>query len=55
MLPEYGRVSANGTLPNEFVYISKGGNLTMLAPANSVTLTRRGCMFEPHVLGIMVG
>lgn len=56
MLSEDGRVNSNGTLPNAFIYISKGsGNLNVPAPPNSVTLTQKGCMFEPHVLGIMVG
>jgi plastocyanin len=56
ILPEDGRINSNGTLPNAFVYISKGsGNLNMSAPPNSVTLTQRGCAFKPHVLGIMVG
>jgi len=56
VLAEDGRVNANGTLPNAFVYISKAaGNLSAAAPSNSVTLTQKGCMFVPHVLGIMVG
>ena len=56
VLSEDGRVNANGTLPNAFVYISKGsGNLSGHVPANSVTLTQKGCTFGPHVLGIMVG
>jgi plastocyanin len=56
ILAEDGRVNANGTLPNAFVYISKGtGNLSIPAPPNSVTLTQKGCVYEPHVLGIMVG
>jgi plastocyanin len=55
-LPEDGRVNSNGTLPNAFVYISKGsGNLSTPAPTNSVTLTQKGCVYEPHVLGIQVG
>ncbi len=56
VLSEDGRVNANGTLPNAFVYISKGtGNLSGHVPASSATLTQRGCIFQPHVLGIMVG
>ena len=56
VLPEDGRVNSNATLPNAFVYISKGtGSLSGHVPANSVTLTQRGCTFAPHVLGIMVG
>jgi len=56
VLSEDGRVNSNGTLPNAFVYVSKAPrDLNMSAPPNSVTLTQKGCMFEPHVLGIMVG
>jgi len=56
VLPDDGRVNSNNTLPNAFVYISKGtGNLSGHVPANSATLTQKGCMFEPHVLGMMVG
>jgi plastocyanin len=55
-LPADGRVNSNGTLPNAFVYISKGsGNLSTPAPTNSITLTQKGCVYEPHVLGIQVG
>ena len=55
-LPEDGRINSNGTLPNAFVYVSKGsGNLSTPAPTNSVTLTQKGCVYEPHVLGIQVG
>ena len=56
VLPEDGRVNANGTLPNAFVYISKGtGNLSSAAPREPVTLTQKECEYQPHVLGIMVG
>ncbi|HXQ25083.1 MAG TPA: carboxypeptidase regulatory-like domain-containing protein [Candidatus Acidoferrales bacterium] len=55
-LPEDGRVNANGTLPNAFVYISKGsGNLSVPAPSSTVAMTQKGCSYEPHVLGIQVG
>jgi plastocyanin len=51
-----GEVNADGTLPNAFVYIKSGtGKLPETAPRNSVDLTQRGCLYEPHVLGIMVG
>ena len=51
-----GAVNDNGTLPNAFVYIEHGSaNLAGPAPRNSVDLTQTGCMYEPHVLGIMVG
>ncbi|HKW87142.1 MAG TPA: carboxypeptidase regulatory-like domain-containing protein [Candidatus Acidoferrales bacterium] len=51
-----GAVNDNGTLPNAFVYIKSGtGRLPEAPPRNSVDLTQQGCMYEPHVLGIMVG
>jgi len=51
-----GAVNSDGTLPNAFVYIKQGSvNLARPAPRNSVDLTQKGCMYEPHVLGIMVG
>ena len=51
-----GAVNSNDTLPNAFVYIKQGSvNLARPAPRNSVDLTQKGCMYEPHVLGIMVG
>ncbi len=57
VLPEDGRVNANGTLPNAFVYVSKGAENVSggAASAEPVTLTQNECEYEPHVLGIMVG
>jgi hypothetical protein len=56
VLPEDGRVNANGTLPNAFIYIAKGGaNLSTALPTTAVTMTQKGCRYEPHVLGIAVG
>lgn len=56
VLPEDGRVNTNGTLPNAFVYVSKGGeNLSGAVPTEAVTLTQNECEYEPHVLGIMAG
>src|SRR5690348_13822475 len=55
VLPEDGRVNANGTLPNAFVYVSKGTeNLSGAAATEPVTLAQNECEYEPHVLGIMV-
>jgi len=54
--PQDGQVNTNGTLPNAFVYIKSGtGSLGTPAPTSPATLTQKGCMYEPHVLGIMVG
>ena len=51
-----GAVNDNDTLPNAFVYIkSSTGKLQEAPPRNSVDLTQQGCLYEPHVLGIMVG
>ncbi len=56
VLPEDGRVNADGTLPNAFVYVSKGAeNLSKAAPREAVTLEQKECEYEPHVLGITVG
>ncbi|MGH9730096.1 MAG: carboxypeptidase regulatory-like domain-containing protein [Candidatus Acidiferrales bacterium] len=51
-----GAVNNNGTLPNAFVYVkSSTVQLPRTAPTNSVDLAQEGCMYEPHVLGVMVG
>ncbi len=51
-----GAVNDNATLPNAFVYVkSSSAELPHTPPRNSVDLTQKGCMYEPHVLGIMVG
>jgi plastocyanin len=57
VLPEDGRVNTNGTLPNAFVYVSKGAENFSggAAPTEAVTLTQNECEYEPHVLGITVG
>jgi plastocyanin len=53
---EDGEVNDNGTLPNVFVYVKSGAEkLTFAPPADAVTLDQDGCMYKPHVVGIMVG
>jgi len=53
---EDGEVNSNGTLPNVFVYVKEGADKYSFAtPTDSVTLDQDGCMYKPHVLGIMVG
>jgi plastocyanin len=48
-----GEVNSNGTLPNVFLYIENvPGKFAPPAPAQ---LDQTGCMYEPHVLGVMVG
>jgi plastocyanin len=54
--PEDGEVNANGTLPNAFIYVKTGAEkYTFPTPTDPVTLDQDGCMYKPHVLGIMVG
>jgi len=49
-------VGAGGEVQNVFVYVKDGlGNRTFPAPTDPVTLDQKGCHYEPHVLGIMVG
>jgi hypothetical protein len=48
-------VNSNGTLRNAFVWISSGlAPAHWAPPAETVKLTQSGCIYEPHVIGIMV-
>ena len=45
-----------GALQNVFIYVKDGlGNMTFPVPSTPVILDQKGCMYEPHVLGIQVG
>ena len=49
-------VNDNNTLQNVFVYVKEGlGDRSFPAPAPEVGLDQRGCMYNPHVLGLVVG
>jgi Carboxypeptidase regulatory-like domain len=53
---EDGEVNGNGTVPNVFVYVKSGADKYSFAtPSDAVTLDQDGCMYTPHVLGVMVG
>src|ERR1035437_4648731 len=53
---EDGEVNSDGTLPNVFVYVKKGAESYRIAvPTTPVILDQFGCMYQPHVLGIMAG
>ncbi len=49
-------VNKNGTLKNVFVYISKGlPRVKWPVPQNPRQLNQSGCVYTPHVVGIMQG
>ena len=49
-------VNDNGTLANVFVYVKEGlGDRTFPVPSQAVTLDQKGCMYTPHVVGVMAG
>ena len=49
-------VGAGGEVSNTFVYIKEGlGGKTYAASADEITLNQKGCQYEPHVFGAMVG
>jgi plastocyanin len=53
---EDGEVNSNGTLPDVFVYVKSGAEKYVFAtPADAAVLDQDGCMYKPHVLGVMVG
>lgn len=48
-------VNGNGTLKNVFVYVKSGlASKNYPPPANTVTFDQKGCVYYPHVLGMMV-
>jgi plastocyanin len=56
VMAEDGAVNADGTLPNVFIYVKSGAEkYTFATPTDAVTLDQDGCMYKPHVLGIMTG
>jgi plastocyanin len=47
-------VNPNGTLRNVFIYVKTGlEGKTFPVPTEAVTLAQDGCMYVPHVFGIM--
>jgi hypothetical protein len=52
---EDGAVNSNGTLPNVFLYIKDGLTKKLPPPAEPAVLDQKGCTYQPHVLGVMVG
>jgi len=49
-------VNPDGSLPNAFVYVKSGAEqYAFPTPSQPVTLDQQGCIYRPHVLGLMVG
>ena len=48
-------VNQNGTLKNVFIWVKSGvPEKAWPAPATTVKLDQAGCMYKPHMLGVMV-
>ena len=48
-------VNGNGTLANVFVYVKEGLENLQFPTPGAVLLDQDGCVYLPHVLGVMVG
>ncbi len=49
-------VNGNGTLKNVFVWVKAGlPDKNWQVPTSPVLLDQRGCMYHPHVIGVMTG
>ncbi|HTR99907.1 MAG TPA: carboxypeptidase regulatory-like domain-containing protein [Bacteroidota bacterium] len=49
-------VNKNGTLRNVLIYVKEGlGSRKFDAPASKVEFDQKGCMYDPHVVGIQTG
>jgi len=48
-------VNSNGTLANVFVYVKEGLESLQFPTPGAVLLDQNGCVYRPHILGVMVG
>lgn len=48
-------MNTNGSLRNVFVHVVSGIDRIFAPPETPVRLEQRGCMYRPHVLGLLVG
>ena len=47
-------VNENGTLKNVFVWVKSGlPDKAWTPPGGAIKLEQKGCMYEPHVMGVM--
>ncbi len=49
------RVWDDGTVPYAFVYLKKGVKGKYTPPSEPVVLDQKGCMYRPHVFGMVAG
>ena len=53
---EDGAVNSDGSLPDVFVYVKSGAESYHFAiPKTPAILDQFGCMYQPHVLGVIAG
>lgn len=56
VMPEDAVIGAAGSLKNVFVYVKTGlAAQKWPVPPKAVTITQSGCVYQPHVIGVMVG
>ena len=56
VLPQVIELGEGGTLGNIFVHVTGGlPNQKHTAPAEEVVVTQAGCIYTPHVFGVMTG
>ncbi|MCA9450573.1 MAG: hypothetical protein KC931_25855, partial [Candidatus Omnitrophica bacterium] len=56
VLPEFYVIGDGGGVRDVFVYIKEGlEGQSFEAPAEPVVLDQQGCVYKPHVFGVMVG
>ncbi|MGQ0815942.1 MAG: carboxypeptidase regulatory-like domain-containing protein [Gemmatimonadota bacterium] len=48
-------IANNGKLKNVFVYIKEGLTTKFPAASENVVIDQEGCIYKPHVTGVMVG
>ncbi|HEX9828712.1 MAG TPA: hypothetical protein VGB10_00755, partial [Bacteroidota bacterium] len=49
-------VNKNGTLKNVLIYVKDGlGGKKFNVPTSKMVFDQEGCIYKPHVMGIMVG
>jgi hypothetical protein len=55
LLSQTVQMGADGALIDSLVFVSDGVSRTYAAPQTPVTLDQKGCVYSPHVIGMMAG